>query len=77
MTSASALKTCAIDGMGVSLLADWTIKDALENGQLENLLPEWEVGGNRFDSAIWLMYPTRTFIPTKVKVFIDFLFERL
>jgi len=40
----------------------------LETGALVKLLPEW--GDERF--PIYAVYPSRNYVPPKVRVFIDF-----
>ena len=67
------LLTCAINGMGPALLADWMIKDELASGALVELLPEYAVTATEFETAAWLLYPSRTYLPRKVRVVIDFL----
>jgi len=67
------LLTCAIDGMGPALLADWLAGDALATGDLVDLFPDCAVAATDFDTAAWLLYPSRTYLPTKVRIVIDFL----
>jgi DNA-binding transcriptional LysR family regulator len=64
---------CAIEGMGPALLVDWLIKDELAKGTLVNLFPDYEVTATDFETAAWLLYPSRTYLPRKVRVVIDFL----
>ena len=44
------------------------VKPMLETGELVRLLPEW--GDERF--PIYAVYPSRNYVPPKVRVFIDF-----
>jgi DNA-binding transcriptional LysR family regulator len=73
ISSPLVLLTCAVNGMGPALLADWMIKDELASGALVELLPEYEVTATDFETAAWLLYPSRTYLPRKVRVMIDFL----
>ena len=77
LTTASAIKECAINGMGITMLADWSIKEELSDGRLEKVLPEWDIAGANADSAIWLVYPSRAFIPAKTAAFANFLLSKL
>ncbi len=75
VTNAVALAQCVRDGAGLALLADWTIRDDLANGALVDVLPEWISSGVDMDPSIWLMFPSRAFMPAKTRVFLDFLLE--
>jgi len=35
--------------------------------------PEYAVSATNFETAAWLLYPSRTYLPTKVRIVIDFL----
>lgn len=72
-----ALKRCAIDGAGLVVLSDWLVDDALRDGSLVRILRDYEVTPSRFDPAIWLLYPSRAYVPGKVTAFADFLEARL
>lgn len=76
-TTASALKACALNQMGLALLPDWIIQEELESNELVNLLPEWEIAGTDFKSAIWMVYPTRQFVPEKTRVFMEYLIGKV
>ena len=59
--------------MTLTLLADWTIADDLASDTLVDLFPEWEVSAGQFDSAAWIAYPSRSYVPARLRVFIDHL----
>jgi DNA-binding transcriptional LysR family regulator len=67
------LLTCTLDGMGPALLVDWLADEALANGSLVDLFPDYAVTATNFETAAWLLYPSRTYLPTKVRIVIDFL----
>ncbi len=73
ISNAIALQHCAIAGMGLALLPNWLIAEDLESGALVNALPEYSVTATNFNTAAWLVYPSRAYVPLKVRVFIDFL----
>lgn len=75
LSNAAAIALCARQGLGLALLADWTVREDLENGALVDVLPGYQAAGASFDSAIWLLYPSRRFLPAKVRAFADFLGE--
>jgi DNA-binding transcriptional LysR family regulator len=68
-----ALLTCAVENMGPTLLVDWLIRDELAKGTLVDLFPDYEVTATDFETAAWLLYPSRSYLPRKVRVVIDFL----
>ncbi len=76
-TSALALRDLALAGLGVALLADWLVEEDLAAGTLIDLFPEHEVTATSFETAAWLLYPSRSFLPHKVRLMIDFLKVRL
>lgn len=73
ISNAIALQQCAIAGMGLSLLPNWLIDSDLQKGNLIDIFPNYEVTATDFNTAAWLVYPSRTYVPLKVRVFIEFL----
>jgi len=57
------------------LLADWLAKEALVDGKLIDPFPDFALPATNFETAAWLLYPSRTYLPTKVRIVIDFLRE--
>jgi len=73
ISSVLAIQRAAVDGMGPALLADWLIREDLTKGRLIDLFPGYDVTATDFDTAAWLLYPSRAYLPRKVRAFIDFL----
>jgi DNA-binding transcriptional LysR family regulator len=73
ISSAMALQQCAIAGMGVALLPDWLIGENLQAGRLVNAFPQYAVTATDFNTAAWLVYPSRAYVPLKVRLFMEFL----
>ena len=42
-----------------------------------DLFPELEATATDFESAAWLMYPSRAFLPRKTRAMIEFLNDRV
>ena len=74
-TNASAIRQCVRDGLGIALLADWTVLEDLQSGRLVELLTDWQISGVTTETAIWLVYPSNRFTPAKTRVFTDFLLK--
>lgn len=67
------IKFAALAGLGVALLPLILIRTEVESGQLLPVLPDWEGP----PTEIGAVYPSRRGLSPKVRVFIDFLSERL
>ncbi|MEM1202455.1 MAG: LysR family transcriptional regulator [Acidobacteriota bacterium] len=75
-SNAVALKQCAVGGMGVILQGRWIVGRELQDGRLVDLFPDHEATAATFEApAIWVIYPSRSYLPLKVRVFLDFLDE--
>ncbi|MEP1142115.1 MAG: LysR family transcriptional regulator [Henriciella sp.] len=61
-------------GVGISMSSIWSLKGSLENGSLVRVLSDYQVDDG---SAIWLVYPKSNVLTAKVRVFIDFLIEKI
>ncbi len=68
--SAELIREAVFAGIGISLLSTWDVGPALQSGELQIVLPEYR--GMSTD-AIYAVYPSRDFMPSKVNVFIEFL----
>lgn len=74
----SSLFNATKQGIGISLMSSWTVLNSLENGELKMLLPGYKVSPNSMGkSAVYILYPHRTHLDKKVRVFIDFLKEKV
>jgi len=76
ISSALALREAALNGMGPVLLADWLVDEDIAQGRLIPLLTDYTVTAEDFDTAVWLLYPSRNFLPNKTRVMIDFLKQK-
>ncbi|MFK5950293.1 MAG: LysR family transcriptional regulator [Methylococcales bacterium] len=77
INNSEAIRQCAVMGGGIALLPNWLIQEDLDNGKLINLFTDYSVTATDFISAIWLLYPSRSYLPQKVRIFLDFLTEKL
>ena len=65
------LREAAIAGMGVILQPDFLLEDALADGRLVRVLPEWDVPA----IGIFAVYTSRSHLAPKVRSFIDYLVD--
>ncbi|MBR9912766.1 MAG: hypothetical protein GYB33_20690 [Gammaproteobacteria bacterium] len=49
------------------------IKEQLQQGQLLPLMPKWQARGR----YVQMLYPHRTYLPAKVRTFIEFMLAKI
>ncbi len=76
ITNSEAIRQCALSGMGLALLPDWLVESDVESGALQTLFDNFEVSATGFDNAVWVLQPSREYVPLKTKVFIQQLLDR-
>lgn len=67
-------KVATIAGAGISMNALWSVHRELADGSLVRVLPGYRVDD---ETALWLVYPKSNVLTAKVRVFIDFLLEKI
>jgi len=77
MSNALALKRCACLGLAPAFLPDWLVQPELADGSLIDVFPDLEFSDGDVDSAIWCVYPSRRYVPLKVRKFIEFVKHEL
>ncbi len=69
------LRDLAMAGLGLTLLPEWMCVAQVAAGQLRAVCPEYAVTATEHDPAVWLLYPSRAYLPLKARVFIDYVRE--
>ena len=77
ISPALAVREAARQSHGPALLPNWMIDTDIETGRLVDLFPAYEVAATSFDTGAWLLYPSRSYLPRKVRIMIDFLKAKL
>lgn len=67
-------KIATITGAGISINSIWSVHGELRDGSLVRVLPDFEI---QDDAALWLIYPKANVLTAKVRVFMDFLMDRI
>lgn len=67
------LRFAALAGGGVALLPNMLVGPDVHHGLLEALLPEYTYP----EDMLYVVYPSRTFLPAKTRAFVDFISERM
>ena len=70
----ASMRIVTTAGVGISMNSYWSVYRELEEGALLRVLPDYKVDDQ---SAIWLVYPKSNVLTAKVRVFIDFLLEKI
>ena len=76
ISNAMALKQCALANMGLSMCSMWSVWQEIHEGALIPLFGDYDTAMVDFNNAVWLVYPSRHYLPLKVRVFIDFIKEK-
>lgn len=69
-----SLKIATMRGAGVAMHSLWSVHKELEDGSLVQVLPQYRL---KAEPALWLVYPISNVLTAKVRVFIDYLVERI
>ena len=77
ISSAIGLRDAARAGLGLALLPNWLTARDIEAGTLVDVFPRWRMTATTFETAAWLLYPSRSYVPGKVRAAIDFLRRHL
>ncbi|WP_092061502.1 LysR family transcriptional regulator [Poseidonocella pacifica] len=67
-------KLATIAGAGISMNSLWSVGKELATGDLVQVLPDFEVAEK---TVLWLVYPKSNVLSPKVRVFMDFLIEKV
>jgi DNA-binding transcriptional LysR family regulator len=69
-TNESLLHLAALQGMGLAMLPTWMIEQDVQAGRLMHVLPE-----RMYEGTLYGVYPSRKYLSSKVRTFLDFLIE--
>lgn len=68
--SSEVVREALLAGLGIALRSTWDVGPELREGRLRVVLPQFRASKN---VGLYAVYPTRRFLPAKVRLFIDFL----
>ena len=77
ISNALGVKEAALRGIGYALLPEWLISAELERGELVNVCSEFDVTATDYETAAWLIYPSREYLPRRTRLAIDFFVTEL
>ncbi|WP_086931874.1 LysR family transcriptional regulator [Agarilytica rhodophyticola] len=70
----TSMRIAAESGVGICMSSMWNVHSELNAGKLVRVLPEYSIEDK---TDIWLVYPKSNVITAKVRVFIDYLVEKI
>ena len=70
--SSEVVRETVIAGLGIAMRSTWDISEELKQRQLVRVLDQFSSSEGL---GIYAVYPSRNFLPAKVRLFIDFLAE--
>ena len=70
----ASMRIAAKAGVGICMSSIWNVSSELKTGELVQVLPDYCIEDN---AAIWLVYPKSNVLTPKVRVFIDYLVEKI
>ncbi len=71
-SNSEVLRDGALSGLGIALLPDFSARDAMREGRLVEVLPDWRAVGF-FGDAIYAIHPWSSHTPQGVRLLIDHL----
>jgi len=73
VNDAETRRDAALAGWGIASLPEFVAADALREGELVQVLPDWSFEPRAYSGPVWLLYPQNRFLPPKVRAMIDWL----
>jgi DNA-binding transcriptional LysR family regulator len=70
--SPDLLRSAALGDLGITGTLSFMVADALRDGTVERVLPDWSVG----TYSVHVALPTRKHMPMRTRAFLDFLVEK-
>jgi DNA-binding transcriptional LysR family regulator len=67
----SMIKSFLMLSEGIAVLPNFVVQEDLKEGRLLPVLPTWDM----MESPVYMVYPSRHYMPLKLKCFIDFMLQ--
>ena len=68
-----AARDACVRGIGITISSTWCCYQHVQRGEMVQILKDYPLTSN---TAIWAVYPSSRLLPPKVRVFIDYFYER-
>jgi hypothetical protein len=76
VNNSEVVRDLVLAGMGIGLVWNYAVDREIADGRLLPLLPEWSPIGP-FGQTAYALWLPQTHLPPKIRIFVDFLAERL
>lgn len=76
VNNSEVVRDLLLAGMGIGLVWNYAVDREIADGRLIPLLPDWAPIGP-FGQTAWALWTPQRSLPPKIRVFVDFLAERL
>jgi len=78
VNTGGAVYRAMLSHLGIAILPTWFIGEDVKQGLLQTVLEDYDVSLPAMsESGVYALYPAGQFLPPKVRVFIDYLTEKL
>ena len=64
-------------GMGLALLPDWLVNNEIRDGALIRLYGDYSVTATDYVSGIYVLYPSKEYMPLKTRTFVEYLLQNM
>ncbi|WHQ77259.1 LysR family transcriptional regulator [Pantoea sp. Lij88] len=73
--NSESIRDAALQGLGIAMLPDFSAREALKSGSLQQVLPEWQPV-EAFAARLWIVRPWAAQVPRAVTIFTHWLRAR-
>lgn len=73
ISDAQAMLNLALEGVGLIYLHDYMVNESIERGELVEVLQSYSLK----DIPIYVAFPERRYVNSKIRCFIDFIFKKI
>ncbi|MDV7103745.1 LysR family transcriptional regulator [Vibrio sp. TH_r3] len=64
------------NGLGIGIFHDFVVQEAIQSGQVEEVLSDWTIKGN-YHGMVALQFAQTNYMPARFRVFIDYMMDNL
>jgi len=72
-----AILTATLDGLGISMMNDWSVREPLADGRLVRIFEDYTVSFSEFENGIYAVFQKSKHLPIKTRLFVDFITAEL
>lgn len=73
--SGAVLMASALNGLGLVMLQNAMVRDAVDDGRLVRVLPDYEVSPTALETGLYAVFPSARLLSPKTRLLIDYLVD--